>query len=96
VSNAFRMHVVMSDGTSHDVRTDLRDQLRYEEAARRGKWGPPVENLLRYEAFVAWSACERAGLTTASMDDWSAQVEQVDSEVISPVPTQAGPSLEPT
>lgn len=89
MSNAFKMTVVMEDGTRHEVSTNLRDQMRYERASRAGKWGPVAENLLRYECFTAWSALERQGaLDGVTFDDFDGLVEQIDSEVISPVPTQ--------
>jgi hypothetical protein len=90
------MHVVMADGSVFDVRTNLKDQLRYEEAARKGKWGEISDNLLRYEALTAWSALERAGLLTCKFEDFGDLVEQIDSDVISPTPTQPAPSSEPT
>jgi hypothetical protein len=87
MSRAFAMHVVMADGATFDVRTNLRDQLRYEESARKGKWGDIVDNLLRYEAFTAWSALERSGQYPGKFDEFADAVEQIDSDVIAPVPT---------
>jgi hypothetical protein len=93
VSNAFKMTVCLEDGTVHEVSTNLRDQMRYEAAARAGKWGPTAENLIRFETFVAWSALERRGLIDGiKFDEFDQLVEQIDSDVISPRPTQAGPS----
>ena len=96
MSNAFAMIVVLEDGERHEIRTNLKDQLRYEEAARKGKWGTLTENLLRYEAFTAWAAMTRLGLTDAKWDDFGDSIEQIDSEVISPSPTRPAPSSEPT
>lgn len=94
MSNAFTMTLVMENGERHTVRTNLRDQLRYEETARKGKWGPLTDNLLRYETFTAWSAARRAGIIPDAQpyEQFADTVEQIDSEVISPRPTTPEPS----
>lgn len=98
MSNAFRMTVVLEGGEIHDVQTNLRDQMRYEAAARAGKWGPMGDNLVRFEAHVAWSALVRLGLLDPipKFDEFCDLVVQIDSEAVPIRPTQAGPGSEPT
>lgn len=90
MSASFAMTVVLMSGETLDVRTSLVDQLAYEDAARRGKWGPMADNLLRFETHVAWSACKRGKLIPAETTyvQFADTVEQIDSSVISPRPTQ--------
>jgi hypothetical protein len=73
-----------------EIRTNLRDQLRFEDAARKGKWGPMTDNLLRFETHVAWSACRRTKQIPddTTYEQFADLVEQIDSTVISPRPTR--------
>jgi hypothetical protein len=84
------MTVVMIGGEILEARTSLRDQLRYEEASRRGKWGAMSENLLRFETYIAWCALKRGKLVPddETYEAFADRVEQIDSVVISPRPTQ--------
>jgi hypothetical protein len=92
MSNAFTMTVVLEDGRRYEVKTNLKDQLRYEEIARKNKWGPLGDNLVRFEAYTAWSALERSGdINGMKWDEFQAAVEQIDSAVISPRPTTPEP-----
>lgn len=56
--------VEMADGTVHEnVRITLQDRLRLERTARTRKWDLANANYApSVNAFLAWSAVERAGL----------------------------------
>jgi hypothetical protein len=90
------MTVVLDDGETHEVLTTLRDQLRYENAARAEKWGPMGENLVRFEAFVAWSALQRTGvLNGEKFDEFVDRVAQIDSDAVPVRPTTPAAGSEP-
>ena len=64
--------VELADGAVHeDLRITIQDRLRLERTARINKWGPIATDsphVTEQQVFLAWSATERAGHTTATFE----------------------------
>ncbi|RAV33530.1 hypothetical protein [Corynebacterium heidelbergense] len=55
--------IEMMDGTEHkDVRIILADMIRYEEVAKRHKWGGLQDNPITAQSFMAYAAMTRTGV----------------------------------
>lgn len=54
------------------VRIDNRDYLRWDKTAPRQKWGLGQDVPFMFGTFLAWSAAQRAGLTTLKWEAFSA------------------------
>lgn len=93
---AFTMTVELLDGTVLEVRTSLRDATKWEATSRKHKWGPIGENLALWEAFLAWSALDRAGTWSGTFDQFLDAVAQVTSAVVPVPPTPPAPPADST
>lgn len=72
-----RLTVVTIELATGDVHEDLRitiqDRLRLERTARVNKWGPITTDsphVTEQQVFLAWSAAERAGHTSATFEQF--------------------------
>lgn len=89
--------VEMADGQVHEnVRIKLQDRLRAEKHARAHRWDLGDANFApSINAFLAWSACERAGLVHCTFEDFNKgecvdlTVEQAEGDLGDPTQTAA-------
>ncbi len=65
-----RVHVVLEDGPDYTVRVDNRDFIRWDKTAPRQKWDAKAQPFL-FQAFLAWSASRRQGLTDLDFDTFT-------------------------
>lgn len=93
---AFNVRAELADGRVLSARTSLRDQTRWEDTARKHKWGTQFENFGLWEAFLTWSALDRAGDYTLGWDAFVDACVQIESTAVPVPPTDAVPSAAST
>jgi len=80
--------VTLIDGDVLTVRTVLRDQIRYEDTAKRQKppWGGVADNPGKWEGFVSWAALKRTGQVDSTYEAYCDTVADIefdfDAEVL--------------
>lgn len=86
------LHIEMNDGTKFDVQSKTSDYLLFESTAKRHKWGGISDNPAKWEAFIAWAALKRLGLTELTWEDFVDEVDMVEgrSDDADPTPVGAG------
>lgn len=78
--SAPRLHVILEDGTQHDVQTDNRDLLAWDRSRAKHKWPTAQDAPFVWMTFLSWSALRREQLTALSLADYEAQVVQCAPE----------------
>lgn len=82
------IHVVMEDGSVHDVSSRSADYVAYEAEARKKGWGSLSESPSTWEAYVAYRALIRTRLISMPFDRF---LETVDIIEATPAETEALP-----
>jgi hypothetical protein len=82
------IHVVMDDGSQHDVSSRSADYVAYEAEARKKGWGTLSESPSTWEAFVAYRALIRTREISMPFDRF---LESVDIIEATPVEAEALP-----
>lgn len=93
-----RMHmtVELNDGTIITADSAAVDYLRYEQTAKRHKWGSMTENPAIWEIFIGWCAVTRTGQWSGSWEDFIKPdnprgAANVDGEAFDADPSLLGP-----
>ena len=77
------LDVEMLDGTIHEnIRTTLKDQIRFGDVRARHKWPSMEEDPIRFGAFLAYAAMTRLGLYDANkgFDEFVDEVAGVSAD----------------
>ena len=82
------IHVVMEDGTAHDVSSRSADYVAYEAEARKKGWGSLSDSPSTWEAYVAYRALIRTREISMPFDRF---LESVDIIEATPQETEALP-----
>lgn len=80
-----RAKVLFDDDTVADAVITQADMLRWDEVRAGKGWLPAPDVLPLYNAFLAWSALERAGEKPGRFDDWKRHVDDVELGAVEPV-----------
>lgn len=94
-----RMHmtVELRDGTILKADSTSADYMRYEQTAKRHKWGSMQENPAIWEIFVGWCALVRTGQYSGSWESFAnpndPDAVNVDGEMFDADPTLSGPGV---
>lgn len=87
-----RARVLFDDDSTADVVITQADMLRFDEVRPTKGWLTAADVLPLYNAFLAWSALERAGEKPGRFDDWKRHVDDVELGAVEPVdPTRPAP-----
>jgi hypothetical protein len=68
-----RMHmtVELKDGTVLRADSTSADYLRYEQVAKRHKWGSMTDNPAVWEIFIGWAAVVRTGQYSGTWEQFA-------------------------
>ena len=73
------IHVVMDDGTEHDVSSRSADYVAYEAEARKRGWGTLSDSPSTWEAFVAYRALIRTREISMPFDRFLETVDIIEA-----------------
>jgi len=73
------IHVVMDDGSQHDVSSRSADYVAYEAEARKKGWGTLSDSPSTWEAFVAYRALIRTREISMPFDRFLESVDIIEA-----------------
>ena len=89
------MTVELKDGRTLKADSSSADYLRYEQVAKRHKWGSMTENPAIWEIFIGWAAVVRTGQYDGSWEQFAnlndPDAVNVDGELFDADPTLLDP-----
>jgi hypothetical protein len=97
-----RLICLRADGSVLEVQTGNPDLVKWDETARRHKWGDFQEQQFKWLTFIAWAAARRQGLIPLDYgwETWVNEVleitdanEQGEAEARDDLGTPTGPDL---